>query len=800
MIRGLQQHNKCRATLVADIHKLLSEVVSINIVNREVMDLAVITMEKLTGVPCSDYEILEWKKIIACAAHSEAWLSPTSEWSDMSQQGPFQGDGYSTSYERERINPNIAEQAIADNVGGAHSLLFRSVEALMHDLIAVLAQKRTELQKSDRSNVILASPNLSKSFQWALKKNTFAFSNQLEIDWTIDQPNCELACFLHEDDFKDHTNFRHSFLKSNSHHLSSSAPSFIIIEASSPWNEIDFLAGPTEATNVILAGIYRLDNRLPSKAAALVFRNYGIGLMQQELTTALEDVRKLGSNIDSLTNWILILWFSGIPFEHVNRSNIPVLMEYNCSRSDLLLKWSGLKQYFKKTGLQISENKGVSSPWHSTIQNLSFHCESRDNGQNPLTAMDIRTMGRWVDYTFWNGELVKEHGEETHNSLVQSIETRINKLSLPLFNANEIACTQSSLLVSSGMGAMRTILHFLAYQANLSMDKRCIIAGASSYFEVQQLIERVTRCALSVGYLCERDTKALISAAISGNTMAMLLEPIANAVKGSEVTRETIGIINSPKDLPVVDLKAIFNVIEKFTWKAPFYLILDISLFGTAFQVANILPSFRLPHNFHIITWSSLQKLHMEGQETATGGAITLYSSDTSSHQQVLQELCCSRQVVGVETTLLDAILLNRVDFSWDAVEPRCQRILNNANLLARTLAENIKEPVIHPALTNHPDHEVWKRNGSLGIPFVLTRINGERKEMFLSRLNKSFIAEGYPCIVARDSFGFSTFSYTELLFGSSDEVLRLSPGDYSLQHMEELVKIVLEVLEYIGG
>ena len=277
--------------------------------------------------------------------------------------------------------------------------------------------------------------------------------------------------------------------------------------------------------------------------------------------------------------------------------------------------------------------------------------------------------------------------------------------------------------------------------------------------------------------------------------MAMVLEPIANAVRCTEASRETAGIVNIPDDLPVIDLEAILGAIADSEWQQPFVLVLDTSLFGTRFQIAEVLSRFRLPHNVHVVTWASLQKLHMEGLEQATGGVVTLHSADSDSHRQVLARLRRSRHVVGAETSLLQAIALDRLDWSWESIDRRCRAILGNAGLLARRIAEGADGIVCHPALAGHPDHQVWVRHGRLGIPFVLLWIGGERRERFLDALGRSLIAAGLPGITSRDSFGFSTLSQTEILFGTSAERLRLAPGHSDTPLIERMADIIVDVL-----
>ena len=194
-------------SLAIELHKLLTEVPMLHIVNRDVMQLVVTELKQLKDNDNSYFYLTECAKIIACAAHSEAWLSPTAAWSQTFQRGPLQGDGYHIAYEREQMSPSWAEQGLADAFGGVDAFLFRSVEALLHDLIAVMSRKRSVLQQSSGSKVVMASPLLSEPIRCALEANVSVFPHQFDLQWSTNCTDGPLACFLHEDDFSDLATF-----------------------------------------------------------------------------------------------------------------------------------------------------------------------------------------------------------------------------------------------------------------------------------------------------------------------------------------------------------------------------------------------------------------------------------------------------------------------------------------------------------------------------------------------------------------------------------------------------------------
>lgn len=153
----------------------------------------------------------------------------------------------------------------------------------------------------------------------------------------------------------------------------------------------------------------------------------------------------------------------------------------------------------------------------------------------------------------------------------------------------------------------------------------------------------------------------------------------------------------------------------------PLFLIIDITLCGPIFPIAEILSHlFEFP-NIVVIVYSSLLKLYQYGMELTNAGMIKLYVNQAShiSVEKLAMYFRSSRMLTGTGLTLYETILLNNpLTRNLDFVRQYTHQILHNNSLLALSLSSNgifrlVSSPVLKPTFKHK-----WQQS-----PFVILKL-----------------------------------------------------------------------------
>ncbi|MHB9154079.1 MAG: hypothetical protein ACYC5N_00125, partial [Endomicrobiales bacterium] len=772
-------------------------------VNREILEQVLDRLERAgdnADAAALEKDYNECLSAVVNVLHSQAWLSPTYPSSRIRERGILQGDKYSSTYEREELKPELPEQyLVAFSEEGSASYgkyqrsarLYRNVGSLLGDLSAAFLETYgpEEIFVSNR----LPAP-VRRKLKSFLPGAKAAERKQHRIFFVgeKDVSSGALQKIVHGDP----------------------AEKLIVVYAT---KKVDL---PLELLKpgLPIFVVYSLEGRPDGATSPIAFVTnytpYTPSGIETQVFNHLSDLRKRGGNIDSYTAWYLSLYYDQTDPEHLDESSYPYY--YDVLGGELLLEKAGeLEQRYDDLralldGIPAPEGllrqiRGILASTARRHRDLARAVRERgppedfDLAAHRAVFAEYRTLLRHATYLAWVTAVREGRAPALYASLERKLEQRFNDLVVrPRGRDGELH--RSSLLFASGMATIKTVLAFLVREEEGSGAPLKAVVGNSVYYEIENLVQKdIAKQPLEVTRLSEKDTAAITRAVAGGEYRALVLDPVSNSMRSPEKTKDSRGGFNrNGEDLPVADLKAILARLLERKYEKPFYFIIDTSLFGPTFQLADFLDGADIPDNLHFVLYSSLQKLYQDGLELTSGGVLTLVSKDEAAHRRIIERLRENRSFIGTDPTLLGYLSLDTLAPGKEEFAGRTRKIMENAQSLAEHMYAEIKrrgagDRVFHPALPSHPGHAVWQKNRRPGVPFVLLRTEKPADSLRLVRLlSKKLLAAGLP-LLGRDSYGFSSLTYTFYYHNTDQMTLRISLPPYSSREMAVLEKIFSE-------
>jgi hypothetical protein len=344
------------------------------------------------------------------------------------------------------------------------------------------------------------------------------------------------------------------------------------------------------------------------------------------------------------------------------------------------------------------------------------------------------------------------------------------------------------------MGVVKTLLSYL------NSDERSILAGNGTFYEIEMLQNQMENYSGKVIRLRDQDTHGFINRIKTGAYKALFIDPVSNSARRVADIQQELNL--SAEDMPVADLKTILEQLVNLEYDRPFYLFIDTSLFATMFQLTDFINNTGLPSNLNIVLYTSLQKLHQEGMEFTTGGALTLISGSSENQHTVMRSLRTYQRATGTQPSLYNYLALNALDWTREEIDARSRLICRNTAEMAQFMLDECKRiglteaEVIYPALENHPDHQLWKKNNSLPVPFFMFRIPKFTNNA-LVKLNAHANERLFP-VASQNSFGFDTLGTVEYFPKSVLPTGRINFGTFNAKEMEVLKGIFKRTIEEV--
>ncbi|MCL2390410.1 MAG: DUF1002 domain-containing protein, partial [Endomicrobia bacterium] len=338
----------------------------------------------------------------------------------------------------------------------------------------------------------------------------------------------------------------------------------------------------------------------------------------------------------------------------------------------------------------------------------------------------------------------------------------------------------SSMLCTSGMGVFITLVEYILRTGGLD-SSNIILNTSSSYYEYMPYLNNIGlgnwegAADIIRGY--DGDGKKLDDVEIDyGKTNLVLLEPVYNRY-----------------DMNVDDIEGFFRKVlidpssgERRVFDKPFYVCID----RTAVPLWNIFDIIdELPDNFHVVVYNSLQKLHENSWELATGGGALLISGNNLElHKKFADGMDVTRQACGQVPDVYAVNAFERLfSLGKRMLLQRIKRITSNTETVAKAMAEAaainpyINKIVSHVSINGQADDMP-----NLAMPFIA--IDPKNKYSFSNPNQKPAAAEndaiadllallraaGIYDAVDRNSYGFDS-----LTLARYDKGIRVATGDY---------------------
>jgi len=767
--------------------------------------------------------------------HSQAWLSPTYSWSVYRERGILQGQDYSSSYERQALDTSYLESSIMRNFfdGGEIGYIFRNEESLFNSFLNVLFNPRMPENMEPLEKIYY-----SKKIPITFKNNMDEFKyNSLGVEISSDNQKGEVlveilkkggyqTIFISEEDIKDDAYFFKEMLKHNQE-TGYEKIFNIVIYGKTPLNSSEYqnLKDQLSAEGISVYGIHPLNQTfnkqsqhslaLGDPAAMLVLYTPEGGRQTMRLKE-LTSTRQYGKHINMFTEWYLSLLLDTTNDSNIDRREIPSY--YNAiSQEDLMRQAESLlgeyDQLFEYMGdIDFSEetllgkallpalNERIKQH-HDFLRTLSpkktLNKETLNKSQEAVLA--YRPLLKYYQYCKWYSTRANNTSMESYARLETKLEKFFNDLSTPVTTQKGAPLPHSSLLFSSGMSTIHTILEYIAKHKKTPLEQPRILVGNNIFYEIE-VLNKILSKRLALSNIRERNTRQIIEAIKTGQYNALLIDPIANAIR-----RPPHSLLDGDPqhdDLPVPDIKTIIEELITVNYSKPFYLLIDVSLFAGQFQISNLFEGKTLPDNFFPIIHTSAQKLYQKGLELTTGGGLTLFSKNQNEHQKIMDSLRFIRDSIGTRPSLFNYTALHSLWNNPQDIIRRTEKIFHNTSKLAKDietlLIEQFINPiyqgteVIHPLLENHPDHHQWLRNNSLGLPFFMLRFQSRKENQFIPTLNQMLKKKGLAGIGSRNSYGFDQMTETPYYPFSKESALRISLAPYDDDQMARIKEAFL--------
>ncbi|HTL46459.1 MAG TPA: HD domain-containing protein, partial [Verrucomicrobiae bacterium] len=372
------------------------------------------------------------------------------------------------------------------------------------------------------------------------------------------------------------------------------------------------------------------------------------------------------------------------------------------------------------------------------------------------------------------------------------------------------ALPQTTVVTNSAMAGIRTLKDVVQ-----RMSGKGMLIGKNAYYETGFLVDAEVTPFPRAERVDERDIAGMIEKVLEGKHDALFLEPLANAISKPSEAAVLKAQGKEKSDFPAFDLQAILREFSNVQFKEPFFLILDVAVFGPAFRLSDYLKDVQLPKNLNLVLVRSSQKLDQQGQEMASLGVLNIISSKGTDQQALLARILQSREQGGAYPSVMQLAYLASLDYNLDEGTARTRLIHRNTAEVARFVQtlknkEDVKKQgldfeLFYPGLEGtvetggHPDHEIAVRNyGDMTGPFFLMRLHfpDPGNDTFLPALRKALTRRG---IInhQRASFGFNHISLDAIYPNSTDQVFRIALGTESPEQIA-LIKAAFE--DVLGG
>jgi cystathionine beta-lyase/cystathionine gamma-synthase len=591
--------------------------------------------------------------------------------------------------------------------------------------------------------------------------------------------------------------------------------SFVVVFCSRSFRLPPNLTERLNDDGINLFGLHELTSVLtgpaihsPSPAMVVL---YSRGVQTKRLAEYMMRMRRYGGNIDLLTETYLSLLI-GCPIENTRDDNpLPGYHELIDGES-LGRRVEELRSNYRRL-LDDFDAACPSRPLFAELlqtlrQRVTQHLLFLDGrvGTNPLNdttqqqlrniLVEYRTIVKYSIYMRWY-EIRQRNGSDAMRAVLKTgLEQRLLEYTSPCLDAGGKQLPRSVLLFSSGMAVCKSLLHFLAGE-DRRVQRKLIVAN-TMYYEIERVLRMLRYEELPCDPVLE--SQAIIGAVASGAYKAIFMDPIANMVQleGSSEKR----LHANSRNLPALDIALIIDGLCRMQFDRPFYVVIDNSMFGVCFQIADYLNNRSVPRNLYFIVCGSIQKLYEKGLEVSGGGWLMVVSSDPEGHSNVMERL--RLQCGGGELPLFNLVALEAVLGTKGCQEERTIRIMKNAEQLARHVQESLSFAgfdvgVFHPALVTHPDHAAWIASGRTGLPFFMLNLGKLFNDRLIVAVNDRMKKCGLSGFEARESYGFDRLTYCYYNPGTQEEAVRVSLAPYITEEMSSIKRIFSEAIDAIA-
>lgn len=732
--------------------------------------------------------------------NSQAWISSPMESSPITERGIFQGeDGW--HYERDLLDPKKAEKQLLNYFfpSAETGLLFRNRETLLNAVGSCLFSSRLFGEKKIFLSPLMAGEDVSHYFK---SSNVEVYSPDPTVsDIKGAQLYDELifgsynALVIHKDEIPDMEEFLNFLLENNNLINEQDEFNHVIIYGYGRFKPgiSDQMLQTLKERDISLSGlsIFGEDSEgafvfhsVEEIMSAAMWVSYTDTDYQRQLKELLKKARYVVDGTPtSFMVWDLALMDSSfLSNSVVEVTDDMVISAYeHLSTVNLLNRISDIRQGYtdllsRLLNVEIMPGSVylnelldlVQSRTQRNVDLISEWLSSSDSGSQKNDDLfrevlsEYRILLKYYQYLRFYAYRQQGSSPVEEQQMLSNLEFLFDHFFTTSSLKTDSNYHHASLITSSAMGTITMVLDQIAAAGQTTKPK--VVLGHHVYFEIDNLRE-VMDDVIDFSSYEEQIFRDLIYDIKKGKYVALFTDPIANnSGKFNE---------NRKRSLPVSDLMKLLPQLTAIEYQKPFYLVLDVSLFGPSFNLDVFLEGLTLPKNFHVITYTSLVKLHQQGLELLRGGALTVYSSDQPALQRIIKELKASRKKTGTHLEMLDYIPLESLWTNHDQIIDHTKKIMRNTLKFAQFAEKKLSDidyvKVMYPGLESHPDHALWEENHQLGVPFIYLEFekNDHPIYEFIIKWHMEMYKRKVGGVVSRDSFGFSfvnvmRFSLTE--------------------------------------
>ena len=426
----------------------------------------------------------------------------------------------------------------------------------------------------------------------------------------------------------------------------------------------------------------------------------------------------------------------------------------------------------------------------NALQQKDLHMINTKYKEFLMLEKHLRSLQKWS--IFIEGYFENIHNCEYKKEVLKNLQQLKNKEYKSILNMPE----HVSLITTSGMASAVIILEFLKKQNTK------IIQNNEGYFEVAGVVKRVewgseeeNEDALS--YSDHASLNEILEKENGEKNIAIFIEPISN-------NQKKFVECNVEKCIECVEKNA--QIFKQY------YIIIDNTVCGKQFQLADILGSKKLPDNIHVILFKSLQKYDTGNEDMCSGGLITVFGKECDEVSKELSKIQKKSGGIPSADTLSQLKHLHNLDTS---VEKKIS--IENAKWLAERMKNIVRkfpyvlrkvvyhkedvEKALSPIVYVHLDALSYNKeddiayNPNLKNPNSIFRVLKVKKrlEYFWELLFEESKKQGLQ-IVGGTSFGFKT-----LRIGKYSPALRICPGIEGRKELEVFCACVENVCEKIS-